>query len=214
MSYKSKYTGLQIDDILDSVESKQGKIEDLESIRAGAQKGATALQSYTEQYKGTVTGVKINGTTKSPDSNGVVDLGMIEGGGGSSSGSGDDINWVLLDADVSDHILEPNTHSLLIAETSSNYSFSFNHASPSELRSGKGQEFVLRVQTGGNLHFSGSISFEDYVVWVNGDAPNIERQGVMEFSFIPAGAWGKTYLLGTWGSFYCLYMGADDGGPA
>lgn len=39
-------------------------------------KADTALQSYTERYKGTVTGVKMNGSTKSP-SNGVVDLGTV-----------------------------------------------------------------------------------------------------------------------------------------
>ena len=39
-------------------------------------KADTALQSYTEQYKGTVTGVKINGSSKSP-SNGIVDLGTV-----------------------------------------------------------------------------------------------------------------------------------------
>ena len=55
---------------------KQDTITDLEAIRQGAEKGATALQSYTEQYKGTVTGVKVNGTTKNP-SNGVVDLGTV-----------------------------------------------------------------------------------------------------------------------------------------
>lgn len=75
MAYQSKYTGLQIDDILDSVEWKQGKIEDLASIRAGAAKGATALQSYTEKYTGTVTGIKINGVVKS--GSGVIDLGTI-----------------------------------------------------------------------------------------------------------------------------------------
>lgn len=75
MAYQSKYTGLQIDDILDSVEYKQNQIEDLASIRAGAQKGATALQSYTEKYTGTVTGIKINGTVKS--GSGVIDLGTI-----------------------------------------------------------------------------------------------------------------------------------------
>ena len=76
MAYQSKYTGLQIDDIFDSVEWKQGKIEDLASIRAGAQKGATALQSYTEKYTGTVTGIKINGIVKS--GSGIIDLGTIE----------------------------------------------------------------------------------------------------------------------------------------
>lgn len=56
--------------------AKQDAISDLDDIRAGAAKGATALQSYTEQYKGTVTSVKINGTNKNP-SNGVVDLGTV-----------------------------------------------------------------------------------------------------------------------------------------
>ena len=56
------------------VNDKQDKIDDLATIRSGAAKGATALQS--EQYKGTVTGVKINGTTKNPSS-GVVDLGTV-----------------------------------------------------------------------------------------------------------------------------------------
>ena len=46
------------------------------SVQTSLDKADTALQSYTEQYKGTVTGVKVNGSTKSP-SNGVVDLGTV-----------------------------------------------------------------------------------------------------------------------------------------
>lgn len=46
------------------------------SVQTSLSKADTALQSYTEQYKGTVTGVKVNGTTKNP-SNGVVDLGTV-----------------------------------------------------------------------------------------------------------------------------------------
>lgn len=65
-----------VDALNQSIGSKQDTITDLETIRQGAAKGATALQSYTEQYKGTVTGVKINGTTKNPSS-GVVDLGNV-----------------------------------------------------------------------------------------------------------------------------------------
>lgn len=49
------------------------------SVQTSLNKADTALQS--EQYKGTVTSVKINGTTKTPDTNGMVDLGTIEGGG-------------------------------------------------------------------------------------------------------------------------------------
>ena len=44
------------------------------AVQASLGKADTALQS--EQYKGTVTGVKINGATKNP-SNGVVDLGTV-----------------------------------------------------------------------------------------------------------------------------------------
>lgn len=46
------------------------------SVQTSLNKADTALQSYTEQYKGTVTGVKINGATKNPSS-GVVDLGTV-----------------------------------------------------------------------------------------------------------------------------------------
>lgn len=65
-----------VDVLNQSISSKQDIISDIETIRQGAAKGATALQSYTEKYKGTVTGVKVNGTTKNP-SNGVVDLGTV-----------------------------------------------------------------------------------------------------------------------------------------
>lgn len=46
------------------------------AVQTSLGKADTALQSYTEQYKGTVTGVKINGSTKNPSS-GVVDLGTV-----------------------------------------------------------------------------------------------------------------------------------------
>lgn len=38
--------------------------------------------------KGTVTGIKVNGATNSPNSNGIVDLGNISGGGGEASVDG------------------------------------------------------------------------------------------------------------------------------
>ena len=46
------------------IDSKQDVISDLETIRSGAELGTTALQSYTEQYKGTVEAVD---TTESID---------------------------------------------------------------------------------------------------------------------------------------------------
>ena len=48
------------------------------AVQTSLGKADTALQSYIEQYKGTVTGVKINGEEKSPNASGVVDLGETE----------------------------------------------------------------------------------------------------------------------------------------
>lgn len=52
-TYQLTHTGEEIDIILDSVARKQEKIDDLDAIRSGAALGATALQSYTEEYTGT-----------------------------------------------------------------------------------------------------------------------------------------------------------------
>lgn len=57
------------------IAAKQDKITDLETIRSGAAKGATALQSYTEKYTGTITGITMNGASKG--TSGVVDLGTV-----------------------------------------------------------------------------------------------------------------------------------------
>ena len=64
----------EVSEVSEAVGKKQDQISDLDTIRSGAALGLTALQ--TETYKGTVTGVKINGSTKSPTS-GVVDLGTV-----------------------------------------------------------------------------------------------------------------------------------------
>ena len=62
-TYSKPSTGIPKTDLASAVQTSLGKAD-------------TALQSYTEQYKGTVTGVKINGATKNPTS-GVVDLGTV-----------------------------------------------------------------------------------------------------------------------------------------
>lgn len=45
------------------------------AVQTSLGKADTALQSYTEQYKGTVTGIKMNGSSKG--TSGVVDLGTV-----------------------------------------------------------------------------------------------------------------------------------------
>ena len=66
-TYSKPSGGIPKSDLASAVQTSLGKAD-------------TALQSYTEQYKGTVTGVKINGEEKSPNESGIVDLGVIEGG--------------------------------------------------------------------------------------------------------------------------------------
>lgn len=83
-----------------AISGKQDTINDLSTIRSGAAKGATAVQEETDPVfsasaaagitasditnwnsktdtKGTVTKVKVNGTEKSPNSSGVVDIGTV-----------------------------------------------------------------------------------------------------------------------------------------
>ncbi len=182
------------------------------AVQTSLDKADTALQSYTEQYKGTVTGVKVNGSTKSPSSgtvdlgnvvtsikingstktpsNGVVDLGTIEGGnsssGGSSSGTSD-INSVLLDATQSSFTLQPNTYGVLFANSGMSYSFNFNLPSIEELRSGKIVEYNLRIAIGQYGSGLGTytlplIIFPSDVIWH--DTPTFDR-GVYDISFIP-----------------------------
>ena len=76
------------------------KIDLASAVQASLDKADTALQSYTEQYKGTVTGIKVNGTTNTPNSSGIVDLGEISGGGGGGEASVD--GFIPLSRDFND----------------------------------------------------------------------------------------------------------------
>lgn len=49
------------------ISGKQDVIEDLDEIREGASLGKTALQSYTEQYQGTINAVDTNEEVDEPD---------------------------------------------------------------------------------------------------------------------------------------------------
>lgn len=64
-TYSKPSGGIPKSDLASAVQTSLGKAD-------------TALQSYTEQYKGTVTGVKMNGASKG--SSGVVDLGNVATG--------------------------------------------------------------------------------------------------------------------------------------
>lgn len=61
-TYSKPSGGIPKSDLASSVQTSLGKAD-------------TALQSYTEQYKGTITGIKMNGSSKG--TSGVVDLGTV-----------------------------------------------------------------------------------------------------------------------------------------
>lgn len=50
IDFESKYTGEEVEAKLDAIDGKQDAIADLDTIRAGASKGATALQSIPTEY--------------------------------------------------------------------------------------------------------------------------------------------------------------------
>lgn len=199
MAYQSKYTGLQIDDILDSVEWKQGKIEDLASIRAGAQKGATALQSYTEKYTGTVTGVKINGVVKS--GSGVIDLGTISTDiSGKQDKLVDGVNIATIngqsltkggDIEISgrseNEIIELTTLNINISEMLPNViyvgRFAATGVSITSFATSDSiiDEYTLVCSTEPGLE-SVPISLPDDVIWANGVRPEVNSGDYFELS--------------------------------
>ena len=144
------------------------------SVRTSLGKADTALQNYTEQYKGTVTKVKINGSEKTPDSNGVVDLGTItgEGGGSSSGGSGaySEVNHGTADTTFT---LTPNTFHVWDEVASLTLSFGDEIA-------GIANEFLFQFTSGATAT---SLSLPSVVEWVGG-IPTIEPNKVYQCSII------------------------------
>lgn len=158
-TYSKPSTGIPKTDLASAVQTSLGKAD-------------TALQSYTEQYKGTVTKVKINGSEKTPDANGVVDLGTIEGG--SSGGTN---MWPIEYIEILgagrpvDYSLEPFTLYILSDNvTWGNVTIVFDHTD------GEYEEYraILR-------YYGGAISFPDDLLWANGNSPTLEA-GLYELS--------------------------------
>ena len=146
----------------DLVEVKQDKIDDLDEIRAGAAKGATALQSYTEQYKGTVTGVRINGTTKNPSS-GVVDLGYI--------------NKQLSTSTSSSMALSPNIYYRNTSTTLSTLTITLGSVSNSNIINEYFVEFTTRSD-------GTTVSLPSTIKWANGEAPTFEASTTYQISIV------------------------------
>lgn len=155
----------------DELSQKQDVISDLETIRQGAAKGATALQSYTEQYKGTVTGVKINGTTNNP-LNGVVDLGYV--------------HKQLSTSTSSSMTLSPNIYYRNTSTSLSTLTITLGSVSNSDILNEYFVEFTTRSA-------GTTVSLPSTVKWANGTPPTFEAGCTYQISIVNN--------LGTWVKF-------------
>lgn len=186
-TYSKPSGGIPKSDLASAVQTSLGKAD-------------TALQSYTEQYKGTVTGVKVNGSTKSPSSgtvdignvvtsvkvngstyspsSGVVDLGTISGGGSSSGGDSYAGNYPVqvVSQPLVDITLQPNV---------------FYRNSQASLSAVK-----IKLATPTNQNIVNEYLFEWYqagicsvtlpssVVWANDDIPDFETEYTYVLSIV------------------------------
>jgi hypothetical protein len=142
MAYKSKYTGAEVDNLLS--------------------KADTALQQYEEKYKGTVTGVKINGTTNNP-SGGVVDLGYI--------------NKQLSTSTQSSMTLSPNIYYRNTSTSLSTLTITLGSVSNSNILN----EYFVEFTTSSS---GTTVSLPSTIKWTNGETPTFEASTTYQISII------------------------------
>lgn len=162
-TYSKPSGGIPASDLASAVQTSLGKAD-------------TALQSYTEQYTGTVTGVTVNGTTYSP-TNGVVDLGTISGGSNTKE-------IVSITNGIIEE-LEPNKIYIL---ESHNSTFEIQSiVAPGFGSSGEYAEYTVILSAesnSGNEDETPTIILPEGVYWANGVIPDITEQGIYELSIV------------------------------
>ena len=151
-----------VDVLNQSISSKQDVIADLETIRQGAAKGATALQSYTEQYKGTVTSIKIDGISKTPSS-GEVDLGYI--------------NKKLTTSTSSSMTLSPNVYYRNTNTSLSSLTITLGSVSNSNIIN----EYFVEFTTSSS---GTTVSLPSTIKWVDGVIPTWEAGYTYQLSIV------------------------------
>lgn len=141
---------------------KQDKIDDLDAIRDGAAKGATALQSYTEQYKGTVTSVKIDNVSYSTRS-GLVDLGYI--------------NKNLTTSTAPSMSLSPNVYYRNTSTWLSTLTITLGKVSNSNIIN----EYFVEFTTSSS---GTTVNLPSTIKWANGETPTFEASTTYQISIV------------------------------
>lgn len=148
-TYSKPSGGIPKTDLANAVQTSLGKAD-------------TALQSYTEQYKGTVTGVKINGSTKNPSS-GVVDLGYI--------------NKQLSASTASSMTLSPNIYYRNTSTSLSTLTITLGSVSNSNIIN----EYFVEFTTSSS---GTTVSLPSTIKWANGEVPTFEASTTYQISIV------------------------------
>lgn len=182
-TYSKPSLGIPKTDLASAVQTSLGKAD-------------TALQSYTEQYKGTVTKVKINGSEKTPDANGLVDLGTIEGGSSSSDGIVMKVETIIPSSGTITFI-DNDYHTAMKANTiyiqggnPNNDVLESLYIENFEETDDAYAEYVI-IFTFNSFPFFGDLSLPEYVKWANGEIPNIEENVIYELNIARSAVAGE-----------------------
>lgn len=180
-TYSKPSGGIPKSDLASAVQTSLGKAD-------------TALQSYTEQYKGTVTGVKINGSTKSPSS-GTVDIGSvattvkIDNVSKSPSSGTIDLGYInkrYSGITSSSVTLTPNIYYRNTSTSLSSFSFTLGSVSNSNIIN----EYFIEFTTSSS---GTTVSLPSGIKWMNGVTPTFEASTTYQISIVNN--------LGTWVKF-------------
>lgn len=167
----------------DELAQKQDIISDIDTIRTNA-----------ANYKGTVTGVKVNGSTKSPSS-GTVDIGnvatsvKIDNVSKSPSSGVVNLGYVnkqLSTSTSSSMTLSPNIYYRNTSTSLSSFSFTLSSVSNSNIIN----EYFVEFTTSSS---GTTVSLPSGIKWMNGVTPTFEASTTYQISIVNN--------LGTWVKF-------------
>lgn len=158
----------------DELAAKQDVISDLETIRTNA-----------ANYKGTVTGVKVNGSTKSPTS-GTVDIGSvatsvkINGQSKSPSSGVVDLGYInkqLSTSTSSSMSLSPNIYYRNTSTSLSSLTITLGSVSNSNIINEYFVEFTTRSS-------GTTVTLPSGIKWANGETPTFEASTTYQISIV------------------------------
>ena len=154
-------------------------------VQSSLDKADTALQSYTEQYTGTVRGININGTTNYPNPGGIVYLEDI-GGGNTGYPIVRENTDFLPQSGVYNMYVEPNTYHILTKTTEIAHEIKINLNSYDPFNT---EEYVIELVGFEDID---TITMPSGVNWADVKSPSIIEGATIIMSIVNGkGVWAK-----------------------